>query len=92
LKIGYEFNYKNRKDHDLVMGFSPILKIESMNVAPKTQKIMNWVTGFCIPIGFEDFAVVCVDFSAPKVMNVVCGNLVCWVIFPSSESSSYNVL
>ncbi len=42
-----------------------------MNVAPKTQKITNWVTGFYIPIGFEDFAVVCVDFSAPKVLNVV---------------------
>jgi hypothetical protein len=76
LKIGYEFNYKNRKDHDLVMGFCTFLKIESTNVAPKTQKIMNWVTGFCIPIGFVDFAVVCVDFSVPKVLNVVCGNLV----------------
>jgi hypothetical protein len=53
------------------MGFWTFLKIESMNVAPKTQKIMNWVTGFCIPIGFVDFDVVCVDFSAPKVLNVV---------------------
>ncbi len=58
------------------MGFCTFLKIEGMNVAPKTQKVMNWVTGFCIRIGFVDFAVVCVHFSAPNVLNVVCGNLV----------------